>query len=477
MPEPHSFALDDTPEAHGVDIQALNAMLDAVAAKAIDLHSFLLARDGVLLAEVYAHPYHAEFLHDVRSVAKSVMSLLVGMALDDGLLPGIDVPVLSFFPGRAIAHRDARKEAITLRHLLGMASGIALSDSDTGAMLASPDWVQFVLDAPMAAAPGEVFNYSTSNAHLLSAIVGIATGQSAYDYARRRLFDPLEIRDVRWLRDPHGNPAGGMGLHLRPRDMLKIGQLALDGGIWNGQRLVSEGWLRQSTRTATGNYALMWWSGPDSAPDAFRAIGYGGQLIFVRPAERAVAVFTAGVGGPPFPIDGLFLDHILPALHETPREADTRIRNAFKARVEDMAKPHPEPVMPAPPLAARISGRRYRLADNWMEWDALTFRVDDPQPTLTFELGELRVELPISQDQVLRGMFVERLGPLADGDTLALRGRWTDERTYAIGLHILGCPEHFDLIFTFDGEDGRTFTMGFHEHVSSQSWSFTGQAE
>ncbi|MCC7209578.1 MAG: serine hydrolase, partial [Anaerolineae bacterium] len=403
------------------------------------------------------------------------MSLLVGMALDDGLLPGIDVPVLSFFPGRAIANHDPRKEAITLRHLLSMASGIALSDSDTGTMLASPDWVQFVLDTPMAAAPGDVFNYSTSNAHLLSAIVGIAAGQNAYDYARRRLFGPLGIRDFRWMRDPFGNPAGGMGLSLRPRDMLKIGQLVLDSGVWDGERLVSQGWLRQSTRAEAGNYALMWWNGPDSAPDAFRAIGYGGQYILVRPAERAVAVFTAGVGGPPHPIDVLFVDYVLPALHHAPLDAHPEAWAGFKARSKTLAGAYPEPIAPHPPLAEAISGRRFRMQDNWMGWDGLTFNFAGERASLTLDLGALRVELPISLDGVLRGAFVERLGPLADGDTLALRGRWAGERTFEAGFHILGCPEHWQLSFRFS-DDGAALRMAMRDLLSGESRTFTGAA-
>lgn len=476
MPETLVFTSDVPPGAHDVDANALSGLLDAAAAQAIDLHSFLLARNGVVLAEVYFHPYHAQFLHDVRSVAKSIMSLLVGMALDDGHLRSVDTPMLSFFPGRTTANPDPRKQAITLRHLLSMASGLALSDPDTGAIVNSPDWVQFVLDAPMAAAPGEVFNYSTSNAHLLSAIVGVAAGMSALDFARRRLFEPLGIHDFRWMQDPQGNPAGGMGLSLRPRDMLKIGQLVLDGGVWNGERLVSESWLRQSTHAETGRYGLMWWIGPGQSPGAYQAAGYGGQLIFVRPAERAVAVFTAGTGGPPFPVDQLFLEHVAPALTDRALGADPAAWSAFAARSAELAAPHPEPISPNPALAARISGRRYRLGENWMCWDALTFFFDGEQARLAFELGALRVELPISLDGVLRGTLVAQLGPLADGDALALAGRWADEHTFSMGFYILGSPEHWQLTFTFEGDEGASLSMAMRDLLTGNSRTFAGQA-
>jgi CubicO group peptidase (beta-lactamase class C family) len=475
MAESLDFERVNRPRVQTADAKALSHMLDAASAQAIDLHSFLLARNGLLLAEVYVHPYHAEFLHDVRSVAKSVMSLLVGMALDDGYLKSIDTPMLSFFRGRSFANPDPRKEALTLRHLLSMASGIALSDSDTGAMASSPDWVQFVLDAPMAAAPGTVFNYSTSNAHVLSAIVGAATGMSTFDYARRRLFDPLSIHDFRWMRDPHGNPAGGMGLSLRPRDMLKIGQLVLDGGVWNGARLVSKSWLSQSTRSDSGNYGLLWWTGPGEAPGAYSAAGYGGQLIYVRPEERAVAVFTAGTGGPPFPIEQLFLDHVVPALKGGEDAAEPAAWADFAARAEELARPHPTPILPNPPLAAKISGRRYVMAENWMGWDALTFSFDGEAARLAFDLGMLRVEMPISLDGVLRGTLVERLGPLADGDTLALSGHWADERTLSLGFHILGCPEHWLLVFTFDGE-GESLSLAMRDMLSGHTRVFAAQA-
>jgi CubicO group peptidase (beta-lactamase class C family) len=179
-------------------------------------------------------------------VTKSDDSTLVGMELGDGLLDSIDRKVVDFFPGRTIANLDDAKKAITIRHLLDMTSGLTWQDSlgvSFNAMESSPDWQQFVLDHPMAAAPGTSFNYSGGNTHLLSAILSKVTGKSAYAYAREKLFGPLAIDDVLWRADPQGVSGGGAGLYLQPRDMAKIGYLWLRGGVWEGKQILPAAWI------------------------------------------------------------------------------------------------------------------------------------------------------------------------------------------------------------------------------------------
>ena len=153
------------------------------------------------------------------------------MALRDGRLDSTDRRVVDFFADRTIANLDERKKAITIRHLLDMTSGLAGTEGLDGwpesfiAMERSPDWQQFVLDRPMAEAPGTVFYYDSGNSQLLSAILSKVTGKSALDYARETLFGPLGIEDVLWRGDPQGVSGGGAGLYLHPRDMAKLGYL------------------------------------------------------------------------------------------------------------------------------------------------------------------------------------------------------------------------------------------------------------
>ena len=207
-----------------------------------DMDSVLVTRHGRIVLEASYAPFRAGLKHRVYSVTKSVVSTLVGMALGDGLLDTPDRRVVDFFADRTIANLDDAKKAITVRDLLDMTSGLTWQEGLSGgaesyfAMERSPDWQQFILDHPMAAAPGTHFYYSSGNNHLLSAILSKVTGRSAHDYAREKLFGPLGIDDVLWRADPQGISGGGAGLYLQPRDMAKIGYLWLRGGVWKESR-------------------------------------------------------------------------------------------------------------------------------------------------------------------------------------------------------------------------------------------------
>jgi CubicO group peptidase (beta-lactamase class C family) len=174
-------------------------------------------------------------------VTKSVTTTLVGIAADQGKLR-LDDPVLSFFPDRAVANRDARKERVTVAHLASMTSGldcVATPDEPTLAeMTASADWVQFTLDRPMVAEPGTTFSYCSPGMHLLSAVLTRATGMSELDFARQNLFEPLGIRDVVWPVDPQGFNHGWGDVYLYPRDAAKLGYRMSPGnyGFAIGQR-------------------------------------------------------------------------------------------------------------------------------------------------------------------------------------------------------------------------------------------------
>jgi CubicO group peptidase (beta-lactamase class C family) len=181
---------------------------------------------------------------------------LVAIASQDGLLDSPKHRVLDFFDRRNIANVDDRKEAITVQSLLDMTSGIEWSmPNSMFEMERSPDWVKFVLDRPMSSAPGDVFNYSNGNAHLLSAIVTKLTGMSALEYAKAKLFSPLEINDVFWEHDPQGISNGGKGMYLQPRDMAKIGYLYLHNGAWERTQLLPSAWIDKVTHATIDPHA------------------------------------------------------------------------------------------------------------------------------------------------------------------------------------------------------------------------------
>ena len=192
----------------------------AIRTDGTKIHSLLVVRGGEVVLDTYFYPYDGSTVHDQASVTKSVMTTLIGIAADQGKLD-LDAPMLSFFPERTIANRDARKGRITVRHLVSNTAGtecIHHPDEPTArAMHASPDWVQFTLDLPMVAEPGTTFAYCSPGMHLLSVILQKATGMNTLEFARANLFEPLGIHDVVWSTDPQGTPNGHGELYLYPR--------------------------------------------------------------------------------------------------------------------------------------------------------------------------------------------------------------------------------------------------------------------
>ncbi len=431
-----------------MNVELLAEMLDHIVQEGHNLHSVLVMRHDVPVMDAYLYPHGPEALHDLRSVAKSIISLLIGIAIDKGYLAGLEVPVLDFFPRRTFAHLDERKRAITLSHLLTMTSGLALTDPDTGLMRQSPDWVQFVLDRPMAAAPGGRFQYATGNVHLLSAILQQATGQSTRAFAREYLFGPLGITDLRWGSDPQGVTAG-MDLFLTPRDMAKIGTLMLHGGWWEGRRIVSAAWVKTSTRphvTLEGRagYGYLWWAHDRGY---YAAHGFGGQHIFVLPKRDVVAVFTGGLKGPEPSLPQELLErYIIPAARA----------DGLPARVESLHGvfnvPDPEPVPSLPDAARTIGGRTYALTANAFGWERITFTFT-PGANVAYVSVNNQPGVPLGLDGVYRitpgGKFIHWLPFTLP---VALKGRWEDADTLAVHYQELGVPEPHVVRFTFRQE-------------------------
>ncbi len=255
------------------------------------------------------HPYFkGTDLHTMQSVSKSVTSALIGIAIERGEIPGVDVQAMPYFDGYKVVD-DPRRNRWTLKHLLTMTSGIRW-DEDTvsytdpanscASMEASADWVQFVLDQPMAAEPGAVFVYNSGVAELLAQVLKKATGKQADEYAREHLFEPLGIKNFYWKHTPTGHPDTEGGLYLAPRDLAKLGYLFEHDGIWNGQRLMHAGWAAESTtprvpveKGGPAIYGFQWWTLPaPGRPPEFIAWGYGGQYLMVVPSLDLIAVFT-----------------------------------------------------------------------------------------------------------------------------------------------------------------------------------------
>ncbi|HTL29256.1 MAG TPA: serine hydrolase, partial [Tepidisphaeraceae bacterium] len=301
------------------------------------VHSILLIRNGKLVVEEYfpghdssgnARTFNRDTLHELHSATKSVNSLIIGIAIDQGLIKSVDEKIASFFPEYAnLFAADAGKAAISIKDCLSMTAGLSWNESlpyadprnDHVAMNNTSDPIRYVLQRPLATKPGTHFLYNSGISIVLGEIIHKASGLRADEFARKYLFAPLGIRDFYWQRYPNQVVQAGGGLSLRPRDMARIGLLMLNDGRWRGKQIVSEPWVRESIRQEAPDlpYGYQWWllGEPPRIAEAYGALGRGGQCIIVLPELQIVAVFTGWndgpvFGGPPF---DMLKRYILPA--------------------------------------------------------------------------------------------------------------------------------------------------------------------
>lgn len=322
------FSMNFTASSAQTSIQPHYALLGQLKDSVLNnhypkIHSLLIAQGKDLLMEEYYGGFSRDSLHDSRSSFKSVTSLLVGIAIDKGFIRNLDQKIYEFFPEYEWLKNDPLKKELTVRNLLEMKSGLdceefnETKDCEDGMSL-SRDWVSYALGIKMLHRPGEIWSYTSADPMILSGVLQRATHMPVVEFAKRFLFGPLEISNYRWTIDPVGNAMTGGSFYIRPLDMLKLGQLVKDNGIWNGKRILSNSWIRKSTecttripdfsymaasRSSAGYpqqaYYGFYWYREMIKTDLFKedvlfASGNGGQYIFVIKRLNLTVVFTQG---------------------------------------------------------------------------------------------------------------------------------------------------------------------------------------
>jgi CubicO group peptidase (beta-lactamase class C family) len=256
------------------------------------------------------HPYYRHSdLHTMQSVSKTVTSITIGVAMQRGEFKAdLDAPILPYFEGYQIANLDDRKRRITLRNLLTMTAGLewhedlAYDDPRNSAdvMEATHDWVQYVIDQPMAGEPGKAFVYNSGVTELLAHIFKKVTGTNVDEYAADYLFQPMGMHYF-WKHSPKALPDTEGGLYLASRDLARIGALFLQNGVWDGKQIVGRDWIKQSVAPAVAvgeggwKYGFQWWLvpyGKSKEKLAWAAHGFGGQQLIIVPEYDLIAVFT-----------------------------------------------------------------------------------------------------------------------------------------------------------------------------------------
>lgn len=297
------------PDEVGMDPQKfreLNEEILLLKELHVDIHTVLVVKDGYIVAEqYYSEDYGIDSLHRIASCTKSITSALLGIALELDLLQGVDQHLLDFFPENEIQNLSDQKKDITLEHMLTMSAGLEWYEMEypyDDEMNTFRQWmdngggIQFVLDRPMVAPPGETYSYNSGISHVLSGILQKVTGERADSFAMEHLFAPIGIDAFYWPVDENGIARGGSSMRLTPRDMAKFGYLYLNHGTWDGKQVIPADWVEISQQPHIHRkyiedyyYGYHWWVRNDHS---YSAVGYGGQWITVIPEHELVVVFT-----------------------------------------------------------------------------------------------------------------------------------------------------------------------------------------
>lgn len=296
-----------TPESEGMDVRRLEELVRRLE----NFHygrqySLIVLKNDKLVMERYFNGFNEDDIRPLYSINKSIMALLVGIAVGQGKIKSVDEPVINYFPGEKFAGMNKWKKKITLRNLVSMQSGMAYDEGRRWIVLGSKSPQKYVMDFKMLREPGGIFDYNCKSIILVAKILQLATGMYADEFARKYLFDPLGIKDVSHRFCFEGTPYSNGGIALRPMDMLKIGKLVLDGGKWEGQQIVPEEWVRllgswhggkKVSADKLKDYGYLWWLMGYDQPGTDRefvpvAWGMGGQYIFVIRPENLVVVVT-----------------------------------------------------------------------------------------------------------------------------------------------------------------------------------------
>lgn len=443
-----------TPEAQGIPSSAILAFVDAAEAKDLGVHSVMVLRHGHVVAEGWWAPYGKDDPHTLYSLSKSFTSTAVGIAVAEKKLT-LDDHVIAAFPDPP-ADPSQNLMAMTLRDLLTMSTGHHAEDVERGFSFDGDEVLtKAFLALPVAHKPGTHFWYNTPATYMASAMVQKATGQKVVDYLKTRLFDPLGISGQTWEESRQGVTLGGYGLKIRTEDIARFGQLYLQKGMWNGQRLLPEDWVAAATarQTSTGShpasdwdqgYGYQFWR---SRHGLYRGDGAFGQYCIVMPEQDAVVAITSGtrdMGA----VMNLVWDHILAGMKPKALPADAKASRALATRLRALSMPV-QPGEPGTARAAEISGRTYTFPKNDNGIEAVTLEVGPEGTTLRITQRGREGPVPCGRAAWKRGGTLSVAGGV---QPVAASGAWTAPDTFTARLWMYESPFRWTLGLRFEGD-------------------------
>ncbi|MHA6247149.1 serine hydrolase domain-containing protein [Pontibacter sp. CAU 1760] len=384
-----------TPELQGVSSEAILRFVEAVEKQNLGLHSLMVVRHGQVVSEGWWAPYAPELKHTLFSLSKSFTSTAIGFAVAEGKLTVSD-KVVSFFPEAKPAELSPNLAAMRIKDLLTMTTG---HEADTLRPLlqeTSGGWARKFLSLPVEREPGTHFVYNTGATYMLSAILQKVTGQTVLAYLTPRLFQPLGIEGADWESDPEGINTGGFGLRVRTEDIAKFGQLYLQKGKWNGRQILPVKWVEEATAYQVPNapsptpahdwnqgYGYQFWR---SRHNSCRGDGAMGQFCLVLPEKDAVIAITSETHDMQAILNQVW-DILLPGLNPAALPPNAAAQKALSQKLASLTL-LPPMSSPSSPVASRASGKTYRLQENPIHIDSVSFTFSKDKATMKFKEGE-----------------------------------------------------------------------------------------
>ncbi len=470
------------PERLGISSATIINFAKRAEQLGIQVHSLMILRHGEKAAELWWKPYAPDIPHHLYSFSKSITATAIGFALSEGRL-SLDDRIVKFFPRRAQDNADDRIFSVTVEHLLTMTSGAVMANE--AVMQTQADWVSWFLNAPLAHFPGERFIYNSLNSYMLSAIIRQVTGMGLTDYLDERLFKPLGIPKPEWTHCPMGIECGGWGLSLTTESMARFCRLYLDDGMWEGRRVLPEGWAKlvgtkqvesfgddkfSDNKNSTSGYGYHFWLNCDGK--SYRADGMLGQYGIILPEKDTVIVTTAGNLDQMQLLDLIFED-IVPYIDAVPEGTEPGVPYEELCRLsERLELPKPKAIERQYGIEREFIGRTFHFPVNYFSMLPLMIRyLNDIIP---LGIDELRFDF--SEDErgesclywhedgvthsvpfTLDGRYT--FGELCyGGHTLhtAVCAGWISEDTLEIDIRMIRTPHSLRGFFRF-GEDTVTF--------------------
>jgi CubicO group peptidase (beta-lactamase class C family) len=458
MPSTNDRLPRSTPESQGISSGAILSFLDAVEQEKLELHSLMIVRHGQVVAEGWWTPYGADQPHMMFSLSKSFTSTAIGFAVQEGLL-SIDASVVSFFPEDAPANPSAHLAGMQVRHLLCMGTGHAKETMDWIRKHEGKNWVKGFLSAPVEHPPGTQFLYNNGASYMLSAIIQKVTGQTLLDYLQTRLLEPLGIKGASWETCPQGINKGGWGLSLRTEDIAKFGQLYLQKGMWQGNRILSEAWVEEATFSHISNgdggnsdwkhgYGYQFWRCQKSG--VYRGDGAFGQFCIVMPEQDAVVAITSAVSSMQHVLNQVW-KHLLPAMGASPQPQDAELNAQLVERLSQLAIAPPR-LKPEAPYMTHVAGNRYDLEQNELGIEAIAFQFRERAVGLSVHKGGTVHQLTCGINE----WIIETTRLLHDaGERVAASAAWAEDDSLVLSIRFMETPFCLTYACTFKDNEVR----------------------